>query len=95
MSLLARAKDLALNPDHTRWITPLLLVADAALSGVIIEKIPCSFLPLPPFTHVASTFPMPTPPSYIKEKKRKKPCYYHHIKLFLFFQQAKTNFENE
>ncbi|EUC38263.1 glycosyltransferase family 58 protein [Bipolaris zeicola 26-R-13] len=40
MSLFARAKDLALNPDHTRWITPLLLVADAALSGVIIEKIP-------------------------------------------------------
>lgn len=42
MSLLARAKDLAYNPDHTRWMTPLLLVADAALSGVIIEKIPCS-----------------------------------------------------
>lgn len=42
MSLFARAKDLAFNPDHTRWLTPLLLVVDAALSGVIIEKIPCS-----------------------------------------------------
>lgn len=41
-SLLAGAKDLAYNPDHTRWMIPLLLVADAALSGVIIEKIPCS-----------------------------------------------------
>lgn len=66
MSLFARAKDLALNPDHTRWITPLLLVADAALSGVIIEKIPCS---LTPVYHVASTFLIPIP--------RKNP--YNHI----------------
>ena len=46
MSLFARAKDLAYNPDHTRWMTPLLLIADAALSGVIIEKIPCSCSPV-------------------------------------------------
>ncbi|KAF1944387.1 Lethal(2)neighbour of Tid protein [Clathrospora elynae] len=40
MSLLTQARDLAYNPDHTRWLTPLLLVADAALCGVVIEKIP-------------------------------------------------------
>ncbi|KAF2829527.1 Dol-P-Man:Man(5)GlcNAc(2)-PP-Dol alpha-1,3-mannosyltransferase [Ophiobolus disseminans] len=35
-----RAKDLAYNPDHARWIIPLLLVADAALCGVVIDKVP-------------------------------------------------------
>ncbi|KAF2645941.1 Lethal(2)neighbour of Tid protein [Massarina eburnea CBS 473.64] len=33
-------KDLATNPDHTRWMYPLFLIADAALCGVIIDKIP-------------------------------------------------------
>ncbi|KAF2690463.1 glycosyltransferase family 58 protein [Lentithecium fluviatile CBS 122367] len=33
-------KDLATNPEHMRWMYPLLLVADAALCGVIIEKVP-------------------------------------------------------
>jgi alpha-1,3-mannosyltransferase len=54
MSLLARAKDLAYNPDHTRWMTPLLLIADAALSGVIIEKIPCSCSPVLLINHHVS-----------------------------------------
>ncbi|EDU42205.1 Lethal 2 neighbour of Tid protein [Pyrenophora tritici-repentis] len=40
MSLLTRVKDLAFNPEHTRWMTPLLLIADAALCGAVIEKIP-------------------------------------------------------
>jgi len=34
-------KDLATNPEHMRWMYPLLLVADAALCTVIIEKVPC------------------------------------------------------
>ncbi|KAJ4301598.1 dolichyl-P-Man:Man(5)GlcNAc(2)-PP-dolichol alpha-1,3-mannosyltransferase [Kalmusia sp. IMI 367209] len=33
-------RDLATNPEHTRWLYPLLLVADAALCGVIIETVP-------------------------------------------------------
>ncbi|KAF2129311.1 glycosyltransferase family 58 protein [Dothidotthia symphoricarpi CBS 119687] len=39
-SLTSRIVDLASNPDHTRWMVPLLLVADAALCGLIIDKIP-------------------------------------------------------
>jgi alpha-1,3-mannosyltransferase len=34
-------KDLATNSEHMRWMYPLLLVADAALCTVIIEKVPC------------------------------------------------------
>jgi alpha-1,3-mannosyltransferase len=41
MSLISRARDLALNPSHTQWLIPTLLVADAALCGVIIDKVPC------------------------------------------------------
>ncbi|KAF2032458.1 Lethal(2)neighbour of Tid protein [Setomelanomma holmii] len=40
MSLISRAKDLAYNPDHTRWMIPLLLVVDATLCGVIIDRVP-------------------------------------------------------
>ncbi|KAL6710156.1 dolichyl-P-Man:Man(5)GlcNAc(2)-PP-dolichol alpha-1,3-mannosyltransferase [Coniothyrium glycines] len=40
MSLASQALDLASNPSHTQWLTPLLLVADAALCGLIIDKIP-------------------------------------------------------
>jgi alpha-1,3-mannosyltransferase len=42
MSLLSRARDLAQNPDHARWMVPLLLVVDAALCGVVIEKVACT-----------------------------------------------------
>jgi alpha-1,3-mannosyltransferase len=48
-SLLSRARDLAYNPEHTRWMIPLLLVLDAALCGIIIEKVPC-------WSHNFSTF---------------------------------------
>lgn len=40
MSLLLRAKDLAYNPAHTQWLLPLLIIADAALCGVVIDRIP-------------------------------------------------------
>jgi alpha-1,3-mannosyltransferase len=36
-------RDLATNPDHTKWMYPLLLVADAALCGLIIEYVPCEY----------------------------------------------------
>ena len=41
MDLYYRAIDLASNPKHTRWLSPLLLLADAALCALIIWKIPC------------------------------------------------------
>ncbi|KAF2789565.1 glycosyltransferase family 58 protein [Melanomma pulvis-pyrius CBS 109.77] len=40
MDLINQGLDIARNPKHTRWIYPLLLIVDAALCGVIIEKIP-------------------------------------------------------
>ena len=39
--------DLATNPQHTKWLYPLLLIADAALCGLVIEYVPCT-LRLPP-----------------------------------------------
>jgi alpha-1,3-mannosyltransferase len=42
MSLISQALDLASNPKHTKWVTPLLLVADAALCGFVIDKVPCT-----------------------------------------------------
>ena len=41
MDLYNRAIDIASNPKHTRWLSPLLLVADACLCVLIIWKIPC------------------------------------------------------
>lgn len=41
MDLYNRAIDIAVNPKHTRWLSPLLLVADACLCVLIIWKIPC------------------------------------------------------
>ncbi|KAF1831013.1 ALG3-domain-containing protein [Decorospora gaudefroyi] len=38
--LFRRANDVLYNPKHTQWIAPLLLLADAALCGVIIDRIP-------------------------------------------------------
>ncbi|KAH0541279.1 hypothetical protein FGG08_004203 [Glutinoglossum americanum] len=37
--------DLATNPRHLRWLCPLLLCADALLSGLIVWKIPCKLNP--------------------------------------------------
>ena len=45
MSLLQTGLDIARNPKHTRWIGPLLLVADAALCALVIWKIPCTISP--------------------------------------------------
>ena len=41
MHLYNQAIDLASNPKHTRWLSPLLLLADAALCALVIWKIPC------------------------------------------------------
>ncbi len=41
MDLYKKGIDLAINPKHTRWLSPLLLVADAVLCALIIWKIPC------------------------------------------------------
>ena len=44
MHLYNQAIDLASNPKHTRWLSPLLLLADAALCALVIWKIPCELL---------------------------------------------------
>lgn len=41
-SKMTALHDLATNPQHTKWLYPLLLVADAALCGLIIEYVPCT-----------------------------------------------------
>ena len=41
MGLFHQAIDLASNPKNTRWLSPLLLLADAALCALIIWKVPC------------------------------------------------------
>ncbi|KAF2121101.1 Lethal(2)neighbour of Tid protein [Lophiotrema nucula] len=40
MLLINQGLDIARNPKHTRWLSPVLLVADAVLSGLIIWKVP-------------------------------------------------------
>ena len=42
MSLFNQACDIAFNPRNTKWIVPLLLVADAMLCGIIIDKVSCT-----------------------------------------------------
>ena len=42
MSLFSQAYDIVYNPRNTKWIAPLLLVADAALCGLIIDKVACT-----------------------------------------------------
>lgn len=39
--LYGRAIDLASNPAHSRWQSPILLLLDALLCLVIIRKVPC------------------------------------------------------
>ena len=41
MNLIEQSVDLARNPKHTRWLSPLLLILDAALCGLIIWKVHC------------------------------------------------------
>ncbi|ORX92176.1 Lethal(2)neighbour of Tid protein [Clohesyomyces aquaticus] len=40
MDLINQGLDIARNPKHTRWIAPLLLIADSVLCGLVIWKIP-------------------------------------------------------
>lgn len=51
MDLYQLVADLCTNPKHTRWIAPLIILADAFLCGLIIWKIPCessrSFILIP------------------------------------------------
>jgi len=56
MSLIRRARDITCNPSHTQWLLPLLLAADAALCGLIIDRVPCSSSPVEyPWVHRTST----------------------------------------
>ena len=34
--------DLLHNPEHSIWLSPMLLLVDAALTGFIIKAVPCS-----------------------------------------------------
>jgi len=45
MDLYRRAVGVATDPKQTRWLSPLLLAADAALCALIIWKIPCKQTP--------------------------------------------------
>ncbi|KAF1993306.1 glycosyltransferase family 58 protein [Amniculicola lignicola CBS 123094] len=40
MNLITQSLDLVRNPKNTRWLAPLLLVADAVLCGLVIWKVP-------------------------------------------------------
>ncbi|KAH8705095.1 putative alpha-1,3-mannosyltransferase [Talaromyces proteolyticus] len=40
MNIYTLVTDLLTNPKHSLWIAPLLVAADAVLSGLIIQKIP-------------------------------------------------------
>ena len=41
MDLKRLCCDLLLNPKHTKWIGPLLILGEALLCALIIWKIPC------------------------------------------------------
>ena len=41
MDLIRHGLTIAQDPKHTTWIGPLLVLADAALSALIVHKIPC------------------------------------------------------
>ena len=43
MDLVRRGLAIAQDPKHTTWISPLLVLGDAALSALIVHKIPCEF----------------------------------------------------
>lgn len=47
MDLVKQGVSIASNPKYARWLCPLLLVADAALCGLIIWKVPCTHALLP------------------------------------------------
>jgi hypothetical protein len=41
MDLVRRGLAIAQDPKHTTWISPLLILGDAALSFLIVRKIAC------------------------------------------------------
>lgn len=42
MDLVRKGVSLAQDPNQIRWIGPLLVLADAALSFLIVQYIPCT-----------------------------------------------------
>jgi alpha-1,3-mannosyltransferase len=52
MDLIRRGLTIAQDPKHTTWIGLLLVLADAALSALIVHKIPCELTnPTPEIVH--------------------------------------------
>lgn len=45
MDLKQLVLDLCLNPKHTKWIAPLIVLGDVLLCVLIIWKIPCELAP--------------------------------------------------
>ena len=43
MDLIRGGLAIAQDPKHTTWISPLLILGDAALSFLIVHNIPCKF----------------------------------------------------
>lgn len=41
MDLYRQANEVASDSKHTRWLSPLLLLADSGLCALIVWKIPC------------------------------------------------------
>lgn len=42
MNIVRQGLEVARDPWHTRWICPLLLLADAGLTSLVVWKIPCT-----------------------------------------------------
>lgn len=61
MNYLDQIKDLLTNSKHTKWICPLLILADALLCALIIWKIPCTLSAFPPYRiQVVATLTLPS-----------------------------------
>jgi alpha-1,3-mannosyltransferase len=45
MDIFQKCLSIAKDPWHTRWICPLLLLADTALTALIVWKVPCMQIP--------------------------------------------------
>ena len=41
MDWMRLIRDLCLNPRHTKWMAPLLVLGDAFLCALIIWNVPC------------------------------------------------------
>jgi alpha-1,3-mannosyltransferase len=42
MDIFQKCLSIAKDPWHTRWICPLLLLADTFLTSLIVWKVPCT-----------------------------------------------------